>query len=86
VAEVSFGHTIQRLFGRCVGGDDLQVWGHHVGDVGLIKYGLHNFVTCAMMSGKHIFLIKNMESQNMIHHAMNLIEESFGETAEIQVI
>ncbi len=52
----------------------------------LIKYGLHSFVTCAITSGRHIFLIKKMEGPSMIRHAMNLIEESFGETAEIQVI
>jgi len=52
----------------------------------LIKYGLHNFVTCALTSGKHIFLIKNKEGQNMIRHAKTLIKESFGETTEIQVI
>ena len=52
----------------------------------LIKYGLHNFVTCGLTSGKHIFLIKKMEGRNMIRHAKNLIKECFGETAEIQVV
>ena len=52
----------------------------------LIKYGLHNFVTYGLTSGKHIFLIKKMEGRNMIRHAKNLIKECIGETAEIQVV
>ncbi|MBC8267192.1 MAG: hypothetical protein H8E36_00395 [Rhodospirillaceae bacterium] len=52
----------------------------------LIKYGLHNFVTCTRKCGKQVFLIRSMEGQNMIAHAKNLIKGGFGETTEIQTI
>jgi hypothetical protein len=52
----------------------------------LITYGLHNFVTHALTKGKHVFSIGGVESHKMISHAKNLITESFGETADIQVV
>jgi len=52
----------------------------------LVKYGLHNFVTCAHSRGKHVFFIKRLEDQNMVCHAKYLIQSSFGETATIEVI
>ena len=52
----------------------------------LIKYGLHNFVTCARTSGKQVFFIRSTESQNMTNHAQHLIKEGFGETVDIRII
>ena len=50
----------------------------------LVRYGLHNFVSCTRLNGKNTFFIKGMESQSMICHAENLIKETFGEVMEIQ--
>ena len=52
----------------------------------LIKYGLHNYVSCARTHGRKVFSIRSIEGQNMISHAEKLIRGGFGETAEIQVI
>lgn len=52
----------------------------------LITYGLHNFVTCALKSGKRVFFIKCKEGQSMIRHAKHLIKESFGEATDIRMI
>ena len=52
----------------------------------LVRYALHNFVTCALKKGHHVFTIKCKESQTMVRHATHLIKESFGETVEIQVV
>ncbi len=52
----------------------------------LIKYGLHNFVSSYRTGRKRVFLIGNREGLKMVKHAKYLIEESFGESAEICVI
>ena len=52
----------------------------------LVKYGLHNFVTCERTRDKHVFFIKGMEGQNMISHAKYLIKGGFGEATSIEVI
>lgn len=52
----------------------------------LVRYGLHNFVTFNMARGKHVFLIKGIDDQSLICHAMKLIKNSFGESATIEVI
>jgi len=36
--------------------------------------------------GNNTFFIKDMERQNKIYHAENLIKETFGEVIEIQLI
>ncbi len=51
----------------------------------LVTYGLHNFVTHALKRGRHAFFIQSRESRMMISHAKTLIEESFGETADIRM-
>lgn len=51
----------------------------------LITYGLHNFVTFAPGDGRHIFTIHDRESQKMIRHAMTLITESYGVSADIRI-
>ncbi|NQU58364.1 MAG: hypothetical protein HQ513_14095 [Rhodospirillales bacterium] len=52
----------------------------------LVRYGLHNFVTCARARGKHVFFIKGLEDQSMICHAKYLIKSCFGEAAAIEVV
>jgi len=52
----------------------------------LVRYALHNFVTCAFKRGKHVFTIKCKESQDMVRHASYLIKESFGESVEIKIV
>lgn len=52
----------------------------------LIRYALHNFVTCAFKRGKHVFYIKCKESQTMVRHASYLIKESFGDSVEIKIV
>ncbi|HEY9079896.1 hypothetical protein [Magnetovibrio sp.] len=51
----------------------------------LIRYALHNFVTCAFNRGRRVFTIKCKESQTMIRHATYLIKESFGDSADIKL-
>lgn len=52
----------------------------------LVRYGLHNFVTSTLASGRQTFLIKSMQSQEMISHAMDLIKGKFGDGAEIKLV
>jgi len=52
----------------------------------LVRYGLHNFVTSTLASGRQIFLIKSMQSQDMISHAMGLIKGKFGDSVEIKLV
>ncbi|WP_157231201.1 hypothetical protein [Kiloniella laminariae] len=52
----------------------------------LITYGLHNFVTHSLKSGRHTFKIHKAESLKMIAHAKNLIQENFGRSVKIQVV
>jgi len=52
----------------------------------LIRYALHNFVTCALTSGKRVFYIKCKEGRTMIRHATSLIKGSFGEAVEIKLV
>ena len=52
----------------------------------LVRYGLHNFVTCTQTNGKNTFFIKCLANQNMIYHAEYLIKEAFGETMDIKLI
>jgi len=52
----------------------------------LVRYGLHNFVTSTLASGRQIFLIKSMQSQDMISHAMDLIKGKFGDSVEIKLV
>lgn len=51
----------------------------------LITYGLQNFVTFAPTDGKSTFTIQGHESQKMVSHAMTLIAESYGTSADIQL-
>jgi len=51
----------------------------------LITYGLQNYVTFAPASGKRIFTIQDRESQKMVSHAMTLIAENYGASADIQL-
>jgi len=50
----------------------------------LVRYGLHNFVSCSRLNGKSTFFIEGMESQSMISHAEFLIKENFGDVMAIQ--
>ena len=56
----------------------------------LIRYGLHNFVSCGPTPGskhrKAVFAIKRREGPVMVDHAKFLIRENFGETADVRVI
>ncbi|MDV7341532.1 hypothetical protein RYZ26_18145 [Terasakiella sp. A23] len=52
----------------------------------LVKYGIHNFVSCALNGGKQVFYIRKSERDTMIAHAKNLIQGGYGETADIRVI
>ncbi len=52
----------------------------------LIKYGIHNFVSCALKGSKQVFYIRKSERDTMITHAKNLIQGGYGETADIRVI
>ncbi|MBC8269075.1 MAG: hypothetical protein H8E36_10030 [Rhodospirillaceae bacterium] len=52
----------------------------------LVRYGLHNFVTCERARGRHVFFIKGREDQSMICHATYLIKDGFGETTPIEII
>lgn len=51
----------------------------------LVTYGLHNFVTYAQRQGRHAFVIKRQEGQNMIRHAKAIILSSFGDSADIRI-
>jgi len=50
----------------------------------LVRYGLHNFVSCSGGNGKNTFFIRCGVGQRMIRHAENLIKEAFGDVMEIQ--
>ncbi len=52
----------------------------------LVRYGLHNFVSCKIQSGRSIFFFTRQESQNMICHAKDLIKETFGEIVLAQPV
>lgn len=52
----------------------------------LVRYGLHNFVSCSQLNGRHTFFINSMEGQVMAGHAEYLIKETFGEVMDIQWI
>lgn len=52
----------------------------------LIKYGLHNFVSCANKAGKNVFSIRKNARENMIRHAKSLIQGGYGDGAEIQLV
>jgi hypothetical protein len=52
----------------------------------LIKYGLHNFVTCAKERGRDVFFIKGLKDKSMVRHAKHLILSSFGESTDIKVV
>ena len=51
----------------------------------LVTYGLHNYVTYTLKQGEHSFFINSQESQKMISHAKDLLESSFGKSADIRV-
>jgi hypothetical protein len=52
----------------------------------LIKYGLHNFVTHVQTSSmQSTFFIESTESQNMVGHALTLIKDRFGDSANVQL-
>ena len=50
----------------------------------LVRYGLHNFVTCAERDGKNTFSIKPGSSPSLMRHAEFLIKETFGDVMEVQ--
>lgn len=52
----------------------------------LVRYGLHNFVTSTLASGRQVFLIKSKQSQDMISHAMYLIKGKFGDNVDIKLV
>ncbi|NVJ93078.1 MAG: hypothetical protein HWE34_15550 [Methylocystaceae bacterium] len=52
----------------------------------LIRYGIHNFVSCMENSGNIAFLIQKSERQTMVRHAQKLIQGAYGEQADIRVI
>ena len=52
----------------------------------LVKYGIHNFVTCAEKAGKQTFFIRKTERDSMIKHARNLITGAYGEATDIRVV
>ncbi|MDP7426091.1 MAG: hypothetical protein QF394_11835 [Rhodospirillales bacterium] len=52
----------------------------------LIRYGLHNFVTHVQTSSmQSTFFIESTESQNMVGHALTLIKDRFGDSANVQL-
>ncbi len=52
----------------------------------LIKYGIHNFVSCALEGGKNVFYIRKSERDNMIAHAKKLLQGGYGDQVEIHVV
>lgn len=52
----------------------------------LIKYGIHNFVSCAINGSKKVFYIRKSERETMIAHARNLIVGGYGDAVEIQLV
>lgn len=52
----------------------------------LVKKGIHNFVSYVEDSGKFTFFIRKDERENMIRHAMMLIQGGYGETADIRIV
>ncbi len=52
----------------------------------LVRYGLHNFVSCTRLNGKNTFVIQSMEGQIMTGHAEHLIRETFGDVMDIQLV
>ena len=52
----------------------------------LIKYGIHNFVSCALNGGKKVFYIRKSERETMITHARSLIEGGYGKAVEIRMV
>ncbi len=52
----------------------------------LVKYGLHGFVRFASERGRQTFLIKGLQGSKMIGHATLLIQNTFGESAQIRVL
>jgi len=52
----------------------------------LVRYALHNFVTCAFKRGKRVFTIKCQQGHTMVQHATYLIKESFGDNADIKLV
>jgi len=52
----------------------------------LIKYGIHNFVSCALKGSKKVFYIRRSERDTMISHARNLIVGGYGDAVEIQLV
>lgn len=50
----------------------------------LVRYGLHNFISCTQINGRITFLIRGIVSQKLICHAEHLITEAFGDLMEIQ--
>jgi hypothetical protein len=52
----------------------------------LVRYGLHNFVSCSEKNGKNTFFIKCGVGQRMTCHAEYLIKEAFGEVMDIQLV
>ena len=51
----------------------------------LIRYGLHNFVSCPPSGANRTFVIKNLKNKELVSHARYLIKESFGEAVNIHV-
>lgn len=51
----------------------------------LIRYGLHNFVTCPPTKASRTFVIKDLKDKHLVSHAKYLIKESFGEAVDIHV-
>lgn len=52
----------------------------------LIRYGLHNYVSHVQTNGKQsTFFIESKESQNMVGHALSLIKDRFGNSANIHL-
>lgn len=52
----------------------------------LVKKGIHNFVSYAEDGGKFTFFIRKNERENMIRHAMMLIQGGYGERADIRIV
>jgi len=52
----------------------------------LVKYGIHNFVSCAEKAGKQTFFIRKSERDSMIKHAKSLITGAYGDTTDIRII
>jgi hypothetical protein len=51
----------------------------------LIKFGLHHFVSYSNGNGPSQFVVDSDESQTMIAHAKNIIEEMYGAPSVVSV-